>query len=124
MVWPRSVIGETSISRMDIIRRRWLDNDFYGGVFSLNYISDDGRWDASFGGGANRYDGDHFGEIIWMQYAGNTNIRDRYYDNNAVKDDSIFMQKEPMRQGMDLFLFGDLQWKMDRLYFSKESIMT
>jgi iron complex outermembrane recepter protein len=49
---PPVEIGEASISRMDIIRRRWLDNDFYGGVFSVNYISDNGRWDAVIGGGA------------------------------------------------------------------------
>lgn len=103
------VIGETSISRMDIIRRRWLDNDFYGGVFSLNYLSDDGKLDAIIGGGANRYDGDHFGEIIWMQFAGNTNIRDRYYDNVAVKDDVNLYAKATFEVSNGLFLYGDLQ---------------
>jgi len=106
---PPVQIGDTSISRMDIIRRRWLDNDFYGGVFSVNYISDDGRWDAVVGGGANRYDGDHFGEIIWMQYAGNTNIRDRYYDNVAVKDDFNLFAKATYEVSNGLFLYGDLQ---------------
>jgi iron complex outermembrane receptor protein len=103
------VVGETSISRMDMIRRRWLDNDFYGGVFSLNYVSDDGKWDAVLGGGANRYDGDHFGEIIWMQYAGNTNIRDRYYDNVAVKDEVNLYAKATYQATERLFLYGDLQ---------------
>ena len=106
---PPVQIGDTSISRMDIIRRRWLDNDFYGGVFSVNYISDDGRWDAVVGGGSNRYDGDHFGEIIWMQYAGNTNIRDRYYDNVAVKDDFNLFAKATYEVSNGLFLYGDLQ---------------
>jgi iron complex outermembrane recepter protein len=106
---PPVEIGEASISRMDIIRRRWLDNDFYGGVFSVNYISDNGRWDAVIGGGANRYDGDHFGEIIWMQYAGNTNIRDRYYDNVAVKDDFNLFAKATYEVSNGLFLYGDLQ---------------
>lgn len=104
-------IGGTTISRMDIIRRRWLDNDFYGAVFSLNYISDDGKWDAAIGGGANRYDGDHFGEIIWMQYAGNVNIRDRYYDNNAVKDDYNIYAKTTYAASDKLYLFGDLQYR-------------
>jgi iron complex outermembrane recepter protein len=112
------VVGETSIARMDIIRRRWLDNDFYGGVFSLNYISDDGRWDALFGGGANRYDGDHFGEIIWMQYAGTNNIRDLYYDNNAIKDDYNLYAKGTYEASKGLFLFGDLQWRKIDYSFS------
>ncbi|WP_194975714.1 TonB-dependent receptor [Aquiflexum lacus] len=105
------VIGEETIARTDIIRRRWLDNDFFGAVFSLNYISDDGRWDAVFGGGANRYDGDHFGEIIWMGTSGGTQIRDRYYDNNAVKDDLNLYAKGTFEATRGLFLFADMQYR-------------
>lgn len=105
------VIGDTSIPRMDIIRRRWLDNDFYGGVFSFNYTSDDAKWDVVLGGGANRYDGDHFGEIIWMQFANDVNIRDRYYDNVAVKDDRNIYLKGTYEAIDGLFLFGDLQYR-------------
>ncbi|PRY89265.1 iron complex outermembrane receptor protein [Mongoliibacter ruber] len=105
------VIGGESIARMDLIRRRWLDNDFYGAVFSLNYLSDDGRLDAVIGGGANRYDGDHFGELIWMQFAGDVNIRDRYYDNKAVKDDYNIYAKATYEATEGLFVFGDLQYR-------------
>lgn len=105
------VIGETSISRTDIIRRRWLDNDFFGGVFSFNYLSDDGKWDILLGGGANRYDGDHFGEIIWMGNTGSTQIRDRYYDNMAVKDDRNIYAKGTFEARERLFLFADLQFR-------------
>jgi iron complex outermembrane receptor protein len=105
------VIGNSVITRTDIIRRRWLDNDFYGAVFSLNYISDDSRWNVIMGGGANRYDGDHFGEIIWMGTAGPTQIRDRYYDNNAVKDDLNLYTKATYEVSRGLFLFGDLQFR-------------
>jgi iron complex outermembrane recepter protein len=105
---PISING-TLISRTDIIRRRWLDNDFYGAVFSFNYNSSDEKLDLSFGGGANRYDGDHFGEIIWMREAGPTQIRDRYYDNNAVKDDLNLYAKATYEIKNNLFAFGDLQ---------------
>ncbi|MBR9773866.1 MAG: TonB-dependent receptor [Cytophagales bacterium] len=102
-------IGDQQINSTDIIRRRWLDNDFYGAVFSLNYVSSDGRLDAILGGGANRYDGDHFGEIIWMDIAGNTNIRDKYYNNVAVKDDRNVYMKATYEVRERLYLFGDLQ---------------
>lgn len=105
------VIGSETIERTDIIRRRWLDNDFYGGVFSLNYVSDNGATDLTFGGGVNRYDGDHFGEIIWMGVAGNTTIRDRYYDNVAVKDDRNLYAKITQEVNENLYLFGDLQYR-------------
>lgn len=108
---PNVVIGGATFDGMDIIRRRWLDNDFYGGVFSFNYVSDDAKWDVVLGGGANRYDGDHFGEIIWMQYAADVNIRDRYYDNVAVKDDRNIYLKGTFEATEGLFLYGDLQYR-------------
>ncbi|REG83622.1 TonB-dependent receptor [Algoriphagus antarcticus] len=106
---PDVEIGGEMISSTDIIRRRWLDNDFFGGIASINYISDDGKWDVILGGGANRYDGDHFGEITWARIAGETNIRDRYYDNNAVKDDRNIYLKATHEIISGLYLFGDLQ---------------
>ena len=70
------VIGGTTISSTDLIRRRWLDNDFYGLTYSLNYET--AQTTAILGGGYNQYDGDHFGEVIWAEFAGNSDIRDRY----------------------------------------------
>src|SRR5690606_2780739 len=33
------VIGAETISETDLVRRRWLDNDFYGFTWSLNYAN-------------------------------------------------------------------------------------
>ena len=61
----------------DLVRKRWLDNDFFGTTFSLNYKT--AKTDLLFGGAANRYLGNHFGEVVWTQnYVPNAN---RYYDN-------------------------------------------
>ncbi len=106
---PDVQIGNELISSSDIIRRRWLDNDFYGFVGSVNYLSTDGKLDLVLGGGANRYDGGHFGEIIWARIAGDLNIRDRYYDNNAIKDDRNIYAKATYEVSTGLNLFGDLQ---------------
>ncbi|WP_339754501.1 TonB-dependent receptor [Algoriphagus aquimarinus] len=109
---PNVTIGESIITNTDIIRRLWLDNDFYGGVASFNYISDDGRWDAVLGGGANRYDGRHFGEIVWARIAGDTEIRDKYYNNSAVKDDRNVYLKATRELTTELSLYGDLQLRV------------
>ena len=106
---PNVEVGDETIESTDIVRRRWLDNDFYGFVGSVNYVSTDGKWDLILGGGANRYDGGHFGEIIWARVAGSTNIRDRYYDNNAIKDDRNIYLKATYELKPGLNLFGDLQ---------------
>lgn len=100
-------IGDSTITSTDLIRRRWLDNDFYGGVFSLNYS--DADWDLTVGGGYNYYDGDHFGEIIWAQYASNSNIRERYYDNYGRKGDFNIYVKANYQIVENLNLFGDVQ---------------
>ncbi len=79
------------IDRTDLVRRRWLDNHFYGTTFAL-------RWSPPvnppslnappvlmLGGGWNRYVGRHFGEVIWAQF---DIPKDHiYYDNDADKRD-------------------------------------
>ncbi len=101
------IAGTDTITETDVIRRRWLDNHFYGTTYSLNYTSS--KLSLVLGGGYNSYDGDHFGEIIWMEYAKNTNIRDKYYDNNAQKEDFNTFLKADYLIGEKLTLFGDLQ---------------
>ncbi|MBO6523328.1 MAG: TonB-dependent receptor [Balneolaceae bacterium] len=72
-------------SNSDLVRRRWLDNHYYGGVFSSKY--DSYNWELTFGGGIHQYDGAHFGEVIWARFAGNSEVEDRYYDNDGDKLD-------------------------------------
>ncbi|QJD77998.1 TonB-dependent receptor [Spirosoma rhododendri] len=105
---PNVVIGDSTITRTDIIRRRWLDNDFYGSVFSLDYNSY-GKLTAYIGGGLNEYKGGHYGEIIWARIAGNTNIRQRYYNDNATKRDANLYAKAYYQFTSKLNAFADLQ---------------
>jgi len=103
---PISIGGET-IETTDIIRRRWLDNDFYGTTFSLNYK--DQKTDLVFGGGYNEYQGDHFGEVIWAQFTSDSAIRDRYYDNSAKKTEFNVYTKGTFELDAHWSLYGDLQ---------------
>jgi len=101
------LIGDSLITSTDIIRRRWLDNDFYGFTYSFNYQQQ--ALQLTLGGGYNVYDGDHFGEIIWARFAGDSNIRDRYYDGNGLKKDFNTYLKANYQLNSRLNLFGDLQ---------------
>ena len=47
----------------DVIRRKWLDNDFYGSTFALNYTGSQ-QFKFTFGGAWNRYVGRHFGVLV------------------------------------------------------------
>ena len=103
---PITIGGET-IETTDLIRRRWLDNDFYGTTFSLNYK--DSETDVVFGGSYNIYKGDHFGEVIWAQFASDSKIRDRYYDNSAKKTEFNVFSKATFKLDDKWSLYGDLQ---------------
>ncbi len=105
---PINVDG-VEVNTTDLIRRRWLDNDFYGTVFSANYK--DENIDFIVGGGLNNYTGDHFGEIIWSRFAGNSNIRDRYYKDRSTKNDFNIFTKANYNLNSQWSLFGDLQYR-------------
>ena len=91
----------------DLIRRRWLDNDFYVINASANYKNND--LDMIFGGSLSHYDGDHFGEVIWAEFASQSDIRDRYYDGNSLKNDLSVFTKANYKLNDRISLYGDLQ---------------
>lgn len=99
--------GSDTITSGDFIRRRWLDNHFYGGVYSLKYQAKKARF--ILGGGYNEYVGDHFGEIIWAEFASNSSIRDRYYDNVGKKQDFNTYLKSEFSITKKMGGFADLQ---------------
>ncbi|HEX8575568.1 MAG TPA: TonB-dependent receptor [Flavobacterium sp.] len=106
------IIGGETINITDLIRRRWLDNDFYGTTFSLNYKKD--KIDFIFGGGANKYEGSHFGEIIWAKFASQSSIRDRYYDDASSKTDLNLFAKINYDFTDQWGFYGDLQYRTVR----------
>ncbi|WP_460220670.1 TonB-dependent receptor [Psychroserpens sp. MEBiC05023] len=106
---PLEIGGET-ISTTDLIRRRWLDNDFY--VLNANANYKNTEVNLTFGSSYSFYDGDHFGEIIWSEFASNSEIRDRYYEGNGQKSDLSFFTKATYRLNDNLSFYGDLQLRL------------
>ncbi|MBR9922779.1 MAG: TonB-dependent receptor [Bacteroidetes bacterium] len=96
----------------DLVRRRWLDNHFYGGIFSANYISNSNRYRATLGGGWNNYLGGHYGEVIWAQNTGTGVPDQRYYDNEGRKQDFNIYLKQVQKIGQKFDVFLDLQYRM------------
>src|SRR5690606_37944112 len=54
------------IDETDLVRKRWLDNHFYGGTYSLVYKPTNGV-EITWGGAYNQYKGGHYGDIIWSR---------------------------------------------------------
>ena len=99
--------NSSAINTTDLIRQKWLDNDFYGTTFSANYQSN--KLDFIFGGSYNKYEGNHFGKVIWARSAGLSELGDRYYDDTATKTDGTAFAKANYQVNDQWSLFGDLQ---------------
>ena len=100
-------IGDEIINTTDLIRRRWLDNDYYVVNANVNYKVD--HLDISAGAFYSHYDGDHFGEVIWSQYASDSEIRDRYYEGNGKKNEFTVFAKATYKINDQWSAYGDLQ---------------
>lgn len=103
------IIGSYTILETDLVRRKWLDNDFYGATYSFNYTSK--RAEITLGGAANQYYGLHYGEIIWAQYSTNIEKEQEYYRDYAVKNDINNFLKISYLLTSKLNLYGDLQYR-------------
>lgn len=109
LIEPIAIPGNDSvfISRSDIIRRKNLDNHFYGFTWSLNYNLDKLRLVA--GGSGNKYDGFHFGNVIWAEFAQTADYNHRWYENTGKKNDLNIYAKVQYQAAQRLSLYADLQ---------------
>ncbi|MBW1654470.1 TonB-dependent receptor [Flavobacterium quisquiliarum] len=100
------------VSETDLIRQKWLDNDFYGTTFSAKYK--DEKLDMILGGGWNKYEGDHYGKVIWARNASTSELGDHYYDDFSTKTDGNIFAKANYQFTEKLSFYGDLQYRRVR----------
>ena len=94
----------------DNIDRRWLDNDFYGLIFSFNNSSDD--YNAIIGGSYNKYEGEHFGEYLWIAGSNQlSNFKERFYSDYGNKSELNFYAKLDYYLSKNLSIYGDVQYR-------------
>jgi len=94
-------------TRSDMVRQLWLDNDFYGNIFSLQLKNK--QTEAVLGGGFTRYNGQHFGKVIWAA-KGLTGV-DNWYDLDSDKKDFNIYLKQQTQIAGNWNLFYDLQYR-------------
>lgn len=104
---PDVVIGDSTIKVADIVRQLWLDNYYYGGIFSLQYKNKGTQWIT--GGGWNRYNGKHYGKLPWTQVAIPKDYE--WYNLDALKTDFNIYTKLQQRIAANWELFGDIQYR-------------
>ena len=88
---------------LDLVRRRWLSNHFYGLTYSFSKKFD--KSEINIGGALNEYDADHFGEIIQPQLM----VSEPYYFSKSFKKDGNIFIKYNLNITESAELFTDLQ---------------
>jgi len=104
---PEPVYGTDTITNTDLVRQLWLDNDFYGSTFSLQYKTDKSQF--TFGGGWNRYVGNHYGDVVWAEKG--LALPGRWYDLDANKNDLTVYFKQQTKISSLVSVFYDLQYR-------------
>jgi iron complex outermembrane recepter protein len=105
---PNVVNGGDTTHTTDLIRQRWLNNFFYGGIFSVQYKKN--KTALTLGGGLDRYDGKHYGEVLWAA-AGGIPDHYRYYEEPARKTDFNIYAKWQQQLGVRWAVFADIQYR-------------
>jgi iron complex outermembrane receptor protein len=102
------VEGNDTLQSTDLIRQRWLDNYFYGAIFSLQYRKSNTQF--TLGGGWDHYYGKHYGIVTW---AANGGFPDnyRYYYEPAYKTDFNVYGKWQQQLATCWTTFLDLQYR-------------
>ena len=104
------------IKRSDLVRQKHLGNHFYGGVAAINYRNN--KVQASLGGGANNYNGAHWGNVIWIRSAPqisqlstlNSQLSEYYRSRGDKFDANVYIKANwEITQGLNLY--GDLQYR-------------
>ncbi|HEX8461303.1 MAG TPA: carboxypeptidase regulatory-like domain-containing protein, partial [Segetibacter sp.] len=104
---PNAVIGRDTIKNTDLVRQLWLDNHYYGQIFSLQYRKNKNT--VTVGGGWNRYEGKHYGEVIWSQLYIPKNYR--WYDLDALKTDEHIYAKWQHSISTKIDVYTDVQYR-------------
>lgn len=105
---PDPVVGGTTITETDLVRQLWLDNHYYGGIYSLQYKLP--RHEFTVGGGWNRYDGNHYGKVTWTEQGGMPKDYE-WYNLDALKRDLSTYAKWRFELLPYLYTFADLQYR-------------
>ncbi|MGC4036536.1 MAG: TonB-dependent receptor plug domain-containing protein [Chitinophagaceae bacterium] len=102
------VHGNDTSFTTNLIRQLWLDNYFYGDIFSFQYKTDKSQF--ILGGGWTRYDGKHYGDAIWAEN-GLPQPDVRWYNLPAKKTDANIYLKQQIQLAGYWNIFYDLQFR-------------
>lgn len=106
---PPTIIGNDTLLRSDIVRRRWLDNHLMGSNLSWTRATEKSEWIVGLG--FNEYNGKHFGRVVWASQAPRANPDEQYYGGSGYKSDASLFVKNTRKWTQHLHTWIDLQYR-------------
>ena len=103
------ISGTDTTTQTDLIRRLWLNNSFYGSIFSVQHQKDKNQ--LTIGGGWNQYEGGHYGEVIWTAVHNAIPAPYRWYDVRATKKEFSLYTKWSYQWSAHWQSFLDFQYR-------------
>jgi iron complex outermembrane receptor protein len=104
---PVTIIGADTIRKTDLVRQLWLNNYFYGNILSLQYHKKNSQF--TIGSSVNRYDGIHYGNVVWSQMF--VPLNHQWYHLDARKTDASVYAKLQQKIAFNWEGFLDLQYR-------------
>jgi iron complex outermembrane receptor protein len=98
-------LNDSSVA--DLVRRLWLDNYFYGQIFSLRYKTK--KDELTIGGSWSKFDNKHYGRLIWSEVKIPGDYQ--YYYFPATKTDENIYAKWMHSLNTKWSTFADVQYR-------------
>lgn len=104
---PQTLNNGMTYERSDVVRRKFLSNNFYMGSVNVSYKAD--KLNVTGGGMYSYFDGSHYGKLPWVKYNENISPDYKWYTEQATKRDLNVFLKAEYRPIDALTVFGELQ---------------
>ncbi|MCX6224335.1 MAG: TonB-dependent receptor [Bacteroidia bacterium] len=105
-----AILGGDTVTESDLVRRKWLNNHFYGTVYCVSYRAK--TLSLTAGGGINQYTGDHYGRVIWAKYASDAGTDHEYYLSRGIKNEANQFFKINYQFLGKAGLYADMQYRL------------
>lgn len=94
---------------VELIRRKWLVNSYYGGICQYSHAFDKGVFTA--GADGRLYESTHYGEVIFVPEFGYIDNGHRYYTNRTAKQSVSTFINQTYSPVEDLYLQADVRYQ-------------
>jgi len=78
----------------DIVRRRWLDNHFFGAIGNLSFQSNNQKLQTIVGGAWNQYSGEHYGTVVQTEFIAFNPLFRYYQEDGNKRDANVFLKAQ------------------------------